>query len=110
MSKESRYAITFFQELTKLDFCKNKLDSEACTIIAKYFLQMPKMHNICLSLNPIGSGGSVNDLEELGLYHTGIGYTDIEALRTQLPSMDKIILIDVGNNQLTPESIELINQ
>lgn len=38
----------FFQKLTKLDFCKNKLDSEACTIIAKYFPQMPKMQNICL--------------------------------------------------------------
>lgn len=32
----------FFQNLTKLDFCKNKLDSEACTIIAKYFHKCPK--------------------------------------------------------------------
>lgn len=107
----------FLKKLTKLDFCKNKLDSETCTIIAKYFPQMLKMQYICLSLNPIGSGGSVSalshishlsDLEELGLYHTGIGYKDIEALCTQLPSMDKITLIDVGNNQLAPESIELI--
>ena len=51
----------------------------------------------------------LNDLEDSANTTRELAIaTDIEALCTQLPSMYKIILIDVENNQLTPESIKLI--
>ena len=104
-------------KLTGLDFCKNKLNSTACSAIAKCLPLMPNVQNICLSLNPIGCGGAVPllsqlsflaNLQEIGLYNTRIGFNDIEAICEQLPLMKKLSLLEVGSNQLDSKSIQKI--
>lgn len=104
-------------QLNRLDFCKNKLDSKASTALAEYLPSMPNVDNICLSLNLIGCGGAVpllsqmsqlRNLYELGLYNTKIGHTDVEEICKQLPQLEKLDLLDIGSNDLIPESVQLI--
>ena len=108
----------FLQRLSSLDLSRNKFDSSACGIIACNLLPlMPKCRRIILSFNKVGKGGgvplltklsSLPDLVELGLYETRIGYDDIQALCGQLPHMKNISLVDIGRNDLSQESIQLV--
>ena len=109
---------SFLQCLLRLDLSRNKFDSSACGIIACDLLPlMPKCRWIILSFNKVGKGGgiplltklsSLPDLEELGLYETHIGYEDVQALCGQLPYMKNISLVDIGRNDLSQESIQLV--
>ena len=108
----------FLQCLLGLDLSRNKFDSSACGIIACNLLPlMLKCRRIVLSFNKVGKGGgiplltklsSLPDLEELGLYETHIGYEDVQALCGQLPYMKNISLVDIGRNDLSEESIQLV--
>ena len=108
----------FLQCLLGLDLSRNKFDSSACGVIACDLLPlMPKCRWIILSFNMVGKGGgiplltklsSLPDLEELGLYETHIGYEDVQALCGQLPYMKNISLVDIGRNDLSQESIQLV--
>ena len=51
---------------------------------------------------------SLPDQEELGVYETHIGYEDVQALCGQLPYMNNISLVDIGRNDLSQESIQLV--
>ena len=109
----------FMRGIQELNISKNKFDGEVCTILAtQHFLRtMASMENICLSLNALGSGSTVPLLQELhtlphlielGLYDTGIGYKDIEVLCEKLPAMHNLYLVDIGNNQLSSMSVDLV--
>lgn len=108
----------FLQRLSSLDLSRNKFDTSACGVIACDLLPlMPKCRRIILSFNKVGKGGGIRlltklsslpDLVELGLYETRIGYEDIQALCGQLPYMKDISLVDIGRNDLSQESIQLV--
>ena len=108
----------FLRGIRELDISRNSFDAKTCAILAADLVQdMPNLDNICLSLNTLGPGSAVPFLQklytlpylrELGMYDTGIGYDDIKVICEKLPAMYSIDLLDVGNNQLSPDSVGLI--
>ncbi len=108
----------FLKAIREFNISKNKVDAQICTTLATDFLQaMPNLEDICLSLNTLGSGSTVPllqalhtlpHLRELGMYDTGIGYEDINILCEKLPEMGNLDLLDIGNNHLSPDSVNLI--
>ena len=108
----------FLKEMQELNISRNSFDEETCKILATHFVpNMPKMDNICLSLNTLGPASTVPFLlelqnlpflKELGMYDTDIGYDDIKVLCEKLPTMSNLDLVDVGKNQLSSDSVDLI--
>ena len=104
------------QKTTELELHHNKLDGNACDMLAKSIPSMSSLRRLWLSYNPIESGGAVevikalhvSAVEELWLTDTGIGMPDCEALCELLKSSHSLEELKVYGNQLSPDSVASI--
>ena len=104
------------QNMRELYLSHNKLDGSACDLLAKAIPSMSRLEKLRLSDNPIGSGGAVevikalcgSGVKELLLYNTGIGKADCEALCELLKSSHSLQDLDIGQNNLSSESVASI--
>ena len=101
---------------THLDFTCSGLTSDTCNLLSKCNLQ--HLEYLDLSANcDVGRGGAVNlitsltkfsTIRELHLWGTGIGFEDCKALSELLASSKYIQVLDIGYNELSPDSIQVI--
>ena len=104
------------QNMRVLHLSDNKLDGSACDLLAKVVPSMSRLEELWLSHNPIGSGGAVevikalcgSGVERLGLYNTGIGEPDCEALCELLKSSHSLQELYIHWNNLSSESVASI--
>ena len=104
------------QNMRELRLRYNKLDGSACDLLAKAVPSMSRLEVLWLGANPIGSGGAVevikalcgSGVEELWLWKTGIGEPDCEALCELLKSSHSLQDLDIGENNLSSESVASI--
>ena len=104
------------QNMRVLDLYNNKLDGSACDLLAKAVASMSRLEELWLSHNPIGSGGAVevikalcgSGVKQLLLGNTGIGKADCEALCELLKSSHSLQDLDIGQNNLSSESVASI--
>ena len=104
------------QGMRTLDLSGNKLDGKACDLLAKVVPSMSRLEVLWLSHNPIGGGGAVevikslcgSGVEQLGLYNTGIGGPDCEALLELLQSTHSLEWLHIEQNNLSSESVASI--
>ena len=104
------------QGMRVLDLSGNKLDGEACDLLAKVVPSMSRLEELMLYHNPIGSGGAVEvikslcgcGVKRLWLYYTRIGGPDCEALSELLQSTHSLDLLHIEQNNLSSESVASI--
>jgi len=105
------------QGIRKLLLWNNKLDAHACDILAKAVPEMPMLQELIFDNNPaIGSGGAVSliralytsRVKTLRLENTGVGEKDCVCLIELSKSNPHLELLDVGHNNLSYESVEMI--
>ena len=104
------------QNMRELYLSHNKLDGSACDLLAKVVPSMSRLEELRLRYNPIGSGGAVevikalcgSGVKELLLYNTEIGKADCEALCELLKSSHSLQDLDIGQNNLSSESVASI--
>ena len=103
--------------LTHLDLKHCHLTSGTCNYLSKHTVLLQRLEYLNLHCNSIGRGGAVNlitslskfsTIRELGLYNTGIGYEDCQALSRLLTNSNYIKVLHVGYNELLHDSILLI--
>ena len=104
--------------LTHLDLQHTYLDSEVCNFLAAHCDLLQHLEYLDLSENfCIGRGGAVNliislttfsTISKLGLRMTSIGFEDCKALSELLASSECIEVLTIGDNELSPDSIQLI--
>ena len=104
--------------LTHLSLYHTYLYSEACDFLAAHCDLLQHLEYLDLSDNYyIGSGGTVNlivslitfsTIRELHLRDTGIGFEDCKALSELLATSKCIQVLNIGHNNLSPDSIQLI--
>ena len=86
------------QDMRRLDLSHNELDVRACDLLAKVVPSISRLEELRLGGNPIGSGGAVevikslcgSGVKQLGLYNTGVGGPDCEALSELLQSIHSL--------------------
>ena len=104
------------QNMRVLDLYHNKLDGSACDLLAKVVSSMSRLEELWLHSNPIESGGAVevikalcgSGVKELGLWKTGIGEPDCEALCKLLKSSHSLQHLYIHQNNLSSESLASI--
>ena len=104
------------QNMRELWLSNNKLDGNACDLLAKAVPSVTRLENLWLFGNPIGSGGAVgvikalcgSGVKELLLYNTGIGEPDCEALCELLKSSPSLQCLGIQRNNLSSESVASI--
>ena len=108
--------LQILQDMTVLLLHHNKLDNNACDLLAKAVPPMSRLEELWLSYNPIESGGAVeliralcgSGLKQLWLVSTGIGLPDCEALCELLKASDSLRNLHVDCNSLSSESVASI--
>ena len=110
--------LSVFHSLTdlSLSFCNPTL--ETCNLLSKHTNLLQHLEYLDLSWNQnIGRGGAVNlitsltkfsTIRELDLWGTGIGFEDCKALSELLANSTCIEVLNVGYNNLSPDSVQLI--
>ena len=104
------------QNMRELHLSDNKLDGNACDLLATAIPLMSRLEELWLGRNPIGSGGAVevikalcdSGVKQLLLYNTGIGEPDCEVLCELLKSSHSLHHLDIDQNNLSSESIASI--
>ena len=107
-----------FHNLTHLGLAGCGLTSETCNLLSKHTDLLQHLEYLDLNGNyTIGRGGAVNlitsvtkfsIIRELHLYDTGIGFEDCKALSKLLATSKCIKVLQIGTNELSPDSIQLI--
>ena len=110
--------ILVFSNLTHLCLSCCDLKCETCNLLSKRTDLLQHLDYLDLQYNSIGRGGAVNltmsltitlsVIKELNLNETGIGFEDCKALSELLASSKHIKVLDIGGNELPPDSIQLI--
>ena len=101
------------QDMRELYLHHNKLDGDACDLLAKGMPSMSRLEELWLNDNAVGSGGAVevimalggSGVKELSLSNTGIGEPDCEALCVLLKSLQRLY---IHENNLSSESVASI--
>ena len=102
------------QQIKKLDFGGDKLDSPALKIFCEAVPNMTNLKELCLSSNPIGNGGIVEALKCLRHYKTPLKKLDLAITEigeedcAELAKLTVLKDLDVGGNQLSSISIASI--
>ena len=104
------------QGMRRLDLSRNKLGGRACDLLAKVVPSMSRLEDLWLYNNPIGSGGAVevikslcgSGVKRLWLHNTGIGGPDCEALSELLHFTHSLLILYIGQNKLSSESVASI--
>ena len=104
------------QYMRVLQLNHNKLDRNACDLLAKAVPSMSRLEKLWLSGNPIGSGGAVevikalcgSGVKQLWLSNTGVGVPDCEALCELLESSHPLQCLHIYQNNLHSESVASI--
>ena len=102
------------QGIRTLELWVNKLDAHACDLLAKAVPEMPMLEELDLDNNPtIGAATLIRSLytssvKSLHLKNTGIGEEDCVRLSELLKSNPHLEDLDVGGNNLSSESAEMI--
>ena len=107
-----------FHNLTHLSLACCNLTSETCDLLSKHTDLLQHLEHLNLLDNPnIGRGGAVNlitsltkfsTIRELDLRATGIGFKDCKALSELLATSKYIEVLNIGGNDLSSDSIQLI--
>ena len=107
-----------FHDLTCLGLKESKVTSDTCNLLSKHTDILLHLDHLNLSDNPnIGSGGAVNlvtsltkysTIRELHLNKTGIGLEDCKVLSELLATSKCIQVLNIGGNQLSPDSIKFV--
>ena len=113
-------AMSVFYKLTHLSLADSELASQTCRLLSKCTNLLQLLEYLNLRGNPhIGRGGAVNlitsltrfgTIRELNLQYTSIGFEDCKALRKLLALRNSKCMqaLNISNNELSPDSIELI--
>jgi len=104
------------QHMRVLTLYYNKLDGNACDLLAKAIRSMSRLEELWLGLNLMESGGAVevikalcgSGLKVLWLNNTGIGQPDCEALCELLKSSQSLKRLDIEKNNLSSDSVASI--
>ena len=104
------------QDMRVLNLYTNKLDGSACDLLAKVVPLMPRLEELWLGDNPIGSGGAEQVIKalcggrvkRLSLYGTWIGKPDCEALCELLKSCTSLQKLYILKDNLSSESVASI--
>ena len=104
------------QDMRVLELRHNKLDGSAYDLLAKTVPSLSRLEDLYLGGNPIGSGGAVeviralcgSRVKVLGLWDTGIGEPDCEALCELLKSSHSLQYLHNDQNNLSSESVASI--
>ena len=103
--------------IKELELGNNKIDKDACDLLAQYTPVMTKLETISLSGNPVGSGGGVQLLNSickhqkhslLSLFSTGVGLEECKIIARLLESGTSLHTLYIGGNKLTSASAEMI--
>ena len=94
----------------------NKLDGNACDLLAKAVPSMSRLEVLWLGGNPIGSGGAVkvikalcgSGVKQLLLHNTGIRMPDCEALCELLKSSNSLQRLHIDRNNFSSEGVTSI--
>ena len=107
-----------FSNLTQLGLMSSNITSETCNLLSKHTDLLQNLEYLNLFNNrPIGRGGAVTlitsltqfgTIRELNLDATGIGFEDCKALSELLASSKYMKVLDIGGNDLSPDSIQCI--
>ena len=104
------------QNMRELYLNTNKLDGNACDLLAMVVPSMSRIEDLRLGVNPIGSGGAVevikalcgSGVNRLWLWNTVIGEPDCEALCELLKSAHSLQELYIHHNNLSSESVASI--
>ena len=104
------------QKLIELELHHNKLDGNACDLLAKSIPSMSSLRRLWLSNNPIESGGAVevikalcgSGVKQLWMWETKIGVRDCEALGELLKSNSSLEELIIYGNDLSSDSVASI--
>ena len=104
------------QDMRELDLSGNKLDGNACDMLARVVASMTRLEEFSLDGNPVGSGGAVkvfkalcgSGVRQLRLWKTMIGESDCEALCELLKSCHSLQYLNIEDNNLSTESVASI--
>ena len=105
-----------FHNLTHLGLVRSNLTSETCNLLSKHNVQ--RLEYLDLSSNSnIGRGGAVDlitsltkfsTIRKLNLSVTGVGFEDCKLLSELLATSKYINMLDIGGNELSSDSVQLI--
>ena len=104
------------QDMKELYLRSNRLDGNACDLLANVVPSMSRLEVLWLHNNPIDSGGTVevikalcgSGVKQLSLYNTGIGELDCEALCELLKLSHSLQHLDIQLNNLSSVSVTSI--
>ena len=103
-------------QMTELELHHNKLERNACDLLAKAVPSMSRLRRLWLSYNPIESGGAMevikalhgSGVKQLWLDNAGIGVPDCKALCELLKSSHSLEELKIYGNYLSSESVASI--
>ena len=111
----SKIPLQLLQQIKKLNFNSNKLDSNALKVFTEVFPDLSKLRALSLGGNPIGKGGAVEVLkclyhhkillEKLDLHNTGMGEEECALIALFARTL---LDLNISDNSLSSNSIATI--
>ena len=108
---------SLFTELKELELGNNKINSEACGVIAQQIMFMPKLETVSLSGNRLGRGGAIKLLQAmltfqsrklLSLFNTKVGTEETNLVAELLEKPPGCEVVYLGGTAVTTETAERI--